>query len=65
MDRLSAAHLRALELERECLLEQRHWQRLVNQAKREQHAAVTSPGWTRVFKRIPTVLGCFISKASR
>jgi hypothetical protein len=61
MDRLSAAHLRALGLEREQLLKQRHWQRLVNQAKREQHAQKLprqkSSRWTWVFRRISRVWG--------
>lgn len=39
MDKLSAAHVKALEFEREQLLKQRHWQRLVNQAKREERLA--------------------------
>jgi hypothetical protein len=60
MDRLRAAHLRALELEREQLLQQRHWQRLVNKAEREQHTQTLlrqksprqeSPRWTWGFRR--------------
>jgi hypothetical protein len=66
MDRLRAAHLRALELEREQLLKQRHWQRLVNGARREQHTQTLlrqksprqeSPRWTWGFRRISRFWG--------
>jgi hypothetical protein len=50
MDRLNAAHLRALDLEREHLLEQRYWQRLVNQARREQRTQTKSRGWMHVLE---------------
>jgi hypothetical protein len=66
MDRFSAAHLRATEFEREQLLKQRHWQRLVNQAKREQRAqelleqkssGQKTPRWTWGFRRISRFWG--------
>jgi hypothetical protein len=71
VDRLSDANVRALGLEREQLLKQRHWQRLVNKAKREQHTQTLlrqkllrqksprqeSPRWTWGFRRISRFWG--------
>jgi hypothetical protein len=55
---LHTAYLVALK-EREKLLEQLHWQRLIAQAKRENRSAASRPRenvfWTRAFKRVTSV----------